>query len=287
MEIESPFTVQKYIRRHSRRRSQAGYDVLIMDSLSHVWAGDGGLLDQKSAKDSRGGSGFSNWADISKVYEQFKTALLQSPLHIIGTMRSKQDYVIEQGGNGKQTPRKVGLAPIQREGFEYEFTTVFDVDMSHTAATSKDRTGLFTDEIRQITEEHGRRLADWLAGGAAPASRPLPAQEEDRQEEREQEEGEDTRVTRDGTLRAERAPADQRSAADQRTPACTDCGKALTKAQGELSARNYGKPLCLAASATGQNTRRQGARRMQRGRQSRRKTRSKRSGGTKRTGLSA
>lgn len=174
-QIAAPFTVQKYIAA-IQEAAAAGYDVLIIDSLSHAWAGDGGLLDQKSAKDSRGGNSFSNWADVSKVYEQFKSTLLQSPIHIIGTMRSKQEYVIEQDSRGKSTPRKVGLAPIQREGMEYEFTTVFDVDMTHIAATSKDRTGLFTDEINQITESHGKRLVEWLAGGSAAAPQP-PSQE--------------------------------------------------------------------------------------------------------------
>jgi hypothetical protein len=178
-QIAAPFTVQKYIAA-IQEATAAGYNALIIDSLSHAWAGDGGLLDQKSAKDSRGGNSFSNWADVSKVYEQFKSVLLQSPIHIIGTMRSKQDYVIEQDSRGKSTPRKVGLAPIQREGMEYEFTTVFDVDMTHIAATSKDRTGLFTDEISQITESHGKRLAEWLAGGAAPT--PLPPQQPETQQ---------------------------------------------------------------------------------------------------------
>ncbi len=235
LEIAAPFTVQKYTAA-IQEAVAGGYEALIIDSLSHAWAGDGGLLDQKSAKDSRGGNGFSNWADISKVYEQFKSAILQSPIHIIGTMRSKQDYVIESDSRGKQTPRKVGMAPIQREGMEYEFTTVFDVDMTHTAATSKDRTGLFTDEISQLTEDHGRRLSAWLAGGAAPR----PAEPDLALPE--------TRVSRDGTVREERTSPQERQAAPPQSPvgmpACGNCGKALTKAQQEMSVRNFGEPLC-------------------------------------------
>lgn len=167
MQITVPYTAQKYIAA-IKDAVAAGYQVVIIDSLSHAWAGEGGILDQKTARDARGGNSFSNWAEASKPHEMLKNAVLHEPIHVIATMRSKQDYVMEQGQGGKQTPRKVGLAPIQREGMEYEFTTVFDVDMTHTAATSKDRTGLFTDEIGQMTEGHGERLRKWLSGGVEP-----------------------------------------------------------------------------------------------------------------------
>lgn len=173
LDIAAPFTVQKYTDA-IREAVSAGYDVVAIDSLSHVWAAEGGLLAQKDAKDARGGNSYTNWGEITKMYEQLKSAILQSPIHVIATMRSKQDYVIETDARGKSSPRKVGLAPVQREGFEYEFTTVFDVDMTHTAATSKDRTGLFTDEVSQITEGHGQRIKAWLDGGAEPAA--VPAQ---------------------------------------------------------------------------------------------------------------
>lgn len=167
-DIHAPFTVAKYITGINNAVA-GGYDVVIIDSLTHAWAADGGLLAQKDARDQRGGNSFSNWGDITKLYEQFKSSILQSPIHVIATMRSKQDYVLETDARGKSTPKKVGLAPVMREGIEYEFTTVFDVDMAHTAATSKDRTGLFTDEIARIEPGHGHRLQAWLEGGAAPA----------------------------------------------------------------------------------------------------------------------
>lgn len=241
MEITAPFTAQKYIAAINDAVA-AGYETLIIDSLSHVWAGDGGLLDQKSARDARGGNSFSNWADVTKLHEQLKSALLQSPIHLIATMRSKQDYVLEQGQNGKQTPRKVGLAPIQRDGMEYEFTTVFDVDMSHTAATSKDRTGLFTDEVSQITEQHGQRLKGWLAGGAAQVPAPPP------HESRREPSGTQGAAPPARQEEPARSPARQSSPSPSAAPtdraACTSCGKELTTAQVTLSQRNYGDTLC-------------------------------------------
>jgi len=171
LEIEPPFSVQKYIE-GIREAADSGYEVLIIDSLSHAWAGDGGLLSQKEALDARGGNPFSNWAGITKQHEQLKSALLQSPLHIIATIRSKTDYVMHEEKGGKATPRKVGLAPIQRDGIEYEFSTVFDLAIDHTAVTSKDRTGLFDGLAETLTEHHGRRIREWLESGAAPEPKP-------------------------------------------------------------------------------------------------------------------
>jgi len=169
--IGAPYTVQRYTA-CIEAAVKGGYDVLIIDSLTHLWAADGGLLAQKEAKDSRGGNSYTNWAEITKDYERFKSVLLQSPIHIIATMRSKQDYVIEQGQNGKSAPKKVGMAPVMRDGIEYEFTTVFDVAMTHAALTSKDRTGLFDGEDRPLSAEHGLRLKQWRESASAPQGPP-------------------------------------------------------------------------------------------------------------------
>src|SRR5918912_4540549 len=85
MEIEAPFSINKYLE-GIYEAEEAGYEVLVIDSLSHAWAGDGGLLAKKEALDARGGNPFSNWAAISKDHEALKSALLQSRLHIIATM---------------------------------------------------------------------------------------------------------------------------------------------------------------------------------------------------------
>ena len=169
--LSAPFTVKKYVEAINAAQA-AKYDVIVIDSLSHEWAGEGGLLDQKTAKEAAGKNGFTAWGELGQQHEVLKNAILQAKLHIVVTMRSKQDYILVAGANGKSTPQKVGMAPIQREGMEYEFTTVWDIDASHRATTSKDRTGLFTDEVAQVTEEHGTRLIEWLstAKPAVPAS---------------------------------------------------------------------------------------------------------------------
>ena len=92
--------------------------------------------------------------------------MLSSPCHIIATMRAKQEYVLETNAKGKQEPKKVGMAPVQREGMEYEFTVMLDVDMNHIASASKDRTSLFDGQYMKITPGTGAMLLEWLETGA-------------------------------------------------------------------------------------------------------------------------
>ena len=173
LEIEPPYTIQKYLEGIQAAES-AGYDVLILDSISHAWAGEGGLLDKKTALDARGGNSYTNWATITPEQERFKARILQADIHIICTMRSKQDYVLELNEKGKSAPKKVGLAPIQRDGMEYEFTTVLDLAMDHHAVASKDRTSLFDGQVFKPTKETGVKIMTWLKAGK-PVEKPFPA----------------------------------------------------------------------------------------------------------------
>lgn len=164
--LDPPYTTTRYIEA-VKTAVAAGYDVLVIDSLSHEWNGEGGILSRKEQVDARGGNSFTNWAPFTKEHEAFKASINDAPIHVIATMRSKQDYVL-QTSDGKAAPKKVGLAPIQREGMEYEFTVVFDVAVNHEAAVSKDRTGLWDGIVGKIDESFGRRLADWLNSASAP-----------------------------------------------------------------------------------------------------------------------
>lgn len=164
LELEPPYTINKYLQA-IKAAEEEGFDVLIIDSITHAWAGEGGLLDKKTALDSRGGANqFTNWKPITKEHEMFKSAILNSNIHVICTMRSKQDYQIESEG-GKLIPKKLGLAPIQREGMEYEFTVVLDMAMDHNAVASKDRTSLFDGLIFTPTKQTGEMLKQWLESG--------------------------------------------------------------------------------------------------------------------------
>lgn len=162
--IEAPYTVAKYIEA-IKTFEDAGYQTVIIDSLSHAWAGDGGLLDKQGKMADRGANSFAAWRTITPEHNALVDAMLRSPCHVIATMRAKQDYVLETNDKGKQQPKKVGMAPVQREGMEYEFTVMLDVDMHHIASASKDRTSLFDGRFFKIGEETGAELLQWLETG--------------------------------------------------------------------------------------------------------------------------
>lgn len=164
--IEAPYTVQKYLAA-IKAAEDAKYDVLIIDSLSHAWAGEGGLLDQQGKiADSGKGNSYTAWRQVTPWHNKLVDAILQSPCHIIATMRSKMEYVLSTNDKGKLEPKKVGMAPIQREGMEYEFTVVFDLSQNHVAAATKDRTSLFDGQIFTPSTDTGKMLLDWLESGA-------------------------------------------------------------------------------------------------------------------------
>lgn len=171
--IEAPYTIKKYVEAIAAFE-QAGYTTIIVDSLSHAWAGDGGLLDKQGKMADRGTNSFAAWRTITPEHNNLVDAMLKSPCHIIATMRAKQEYVLETNDKGKQQPKKVGLAPVQREGMEYEFTVMLDVDMNHIASASKDRTSLFDGQYFKINKDTGSKLLEWLEmGSEAPVFDPI------------------------------------------------------------------------------------------------------------------
>lgn len=166
-QLVPPFSPNKFISA-IKEAEDAGYGVLIIDSLSHAWSGQGGILemiDKKTAA-SRSGNSFVAWRDVTPEHNKLVDAILQCQMHVIVTMRSKTAYEMQNDEKGKKTPVKVGLAPIQREGMEYEFTIVFDIEREkHYALVSKDRTGLFKDTIDVITPATGELIQKWIDEG--------------------------------------------------------------------------------------------------------------------------
>lgn len=144
------------------------YDVLVIDSLSHAWNGVGGVLEMvdKAAKRSDSKNTFAAWRDATPLHNQLVEALLSAPLHLIVTMRSKTEYVLERDERGKMTPRKIGLAPIQREGMEYEFDVVGELDMTNTLQITKTRIPRLTGKVIPVPGAPlGETLKAWLADG--------------------------------------------------------------------------------------------------------------------------
>jgi hypothetical protein len=162
LELRPPYEPERYVEA-IKEAEAAGYDVIVLDSITHEWNGEGGALDLVT---KIGGSSYSAWAKVTPRHDKFINAILQSKCHVIATMRSKANY--ETGKDertGKMTIEKKGTAPIQRDSVDYEFTVVFDLNQRHMANVSKDRTSLFDGRDFQITAEVGQKLLKWLNDG--------------------------------------------------------------------------------------------------------------------------
>jgi hypothetical protein len=162
--LHPPFEADKYTEAIELCKD-GGIEVCIIDSTTHLWSGEGGLLEQQSSAAKRSGNSYTAWRDITPQHNRFVSTMLQTPMHIIATMRSKQEFVQEKDGEGKTRVRKLGMEPEQRKGMEYEFTTFFDVNSEHEAFGAKDRTSLFDQKTFKITPKIGETLMEWLDGG--------------------------------------------------------------------------------------------------------------------------
>jgi hypothetical protein len=178
LELTPPYTPERYIEALALA-AREGFDICIVDSATHEWDGSGGCLDinEQIAQAKFRGNTWSAWSETTPRHRAFIDAMLQSPMHIIATSRSKTETV--QGDDKKV--KKLGMKAVQRDGFEYEFTVVLDLEHSgHWAVASKDRTRLFP-QPHIITAETGKRLAQWLDSGVAeqpPAQQQPPADPE-------------------------------------------------------------------------------------------------------------
>jgi hypothetical protein len=163
--LTPPFEVSKYIQA-IKLCEEAGMEVCILDSTSHAWSGEGGLLEQQGAITKRIGNSWTAWRDITPQHNKFVETMLQSPMHIIATMRAKQEYVQDKDQNGKAAVKKLGLEPEQRKGMEYEFTTFLEISSEHEAFGAKDRTSIFDQRYFKITPNVGREFMRWLNSGS-------------------------------------------------------------------------------------------------------------------------
>lgn len=160
LNLSEPFSPERYIEAIDTCE-KAGMRVVIIDSISQEWEGSGGIIETHG---NMAGNSFTNWNRVTPRHNAFVQKILQSSCHIIATIRSKQDYVLTDK-NGKMVPEKVGLKGVTRDGMDYEFTLVLELDIKHQATASKDRTGLFINPMPfQITEKTGSRIKIWCLG---------------------------------------------------------------------------------------------------------------------------
>ena len=162
-----------------RACTDAGADVVVVDSLSHAWIGKGGALEQvdRAAK-RQGGNSFGAWRDVTPQHNELVDAMLRTDAHLIVTMRAKTEFVQERDERtGRTVVRKVGLAPVQRDGLEYEFDVVADVNHEHEAVITKSRCAKLSDAIiPRPGEALANTLRAWLSDGVAREPAPSPTQ---------------------------------------------------------------------------------------------------------------
>ena len=168
--IQPPYSPEKFISA-IEAAEKAGYTTVILDSITHEWSGVGGCLEMVDAlgKGKFKGNSWGAWSEVTPKHRKFIDAMLHSSINIIVTMRSKMETVQTNDG-GKKKVEKLGLKAEQRDGIEYEFTTVLDITHGDNfAIATKDRTGLFAQPER-ISEQTGIKLNQWLSSGSADAT---------------------------------------------------------------------------------------------------------------------
>jgi len=161
-----------------RAAEDEGYEALVIDSLSHAWMGKDGALEQvdKFAKRSQAGNNFAAWREVTPLHNKLVDTIIGSRMHIIATLRSKTEYVMEANERGKMVPRKVGMAPIQRDGLEYEFDVVGEMNLQNELVIAKTRCpalngGVFDKPGADVA----RMLKEWLGGENLPERIEPPA----------------------------------------------------------------------------------------------------------------
>jgi hypothetical protein len=174
VDLEAPFTVQKYIDLLNFA-GENNYDVLIMDSLTHAWDWLVGYVEQVARAKYRGNT-FTAWSEGTPIQDQLIQALLSSPCHVIATVRTKNEYAVDQV-NGKTKITRMGTKLKQREGFEYEFDMFMTGNIEHFFTVEKDRTGKYQDQIiEKPNRKFGEELKAWLDSGAdVPVVKPPTA----------------------------------------------------------------------------------------------------------------
>lgn len=152
---------------HIKQAAESSYKVIFIDSLSHYWMGKGGELEivDSISKRSQNGNSFNAWRDVTPIHNQLVDTIISSPIHIIASMRTKTEWVIEKNEKGKSAPRKIGMAPVMRDGIEYEFDICGDLDQENTLTVTKSRCPELSGQvIHRPGKDMAETLIRWLKG---------------------------------------------------------------------------------------------------------------------------
>jgi hypothetical protein len=163
-----PYSPERYVEMIETAEAE-GMELVVIDSLSHAWKGEGGILeivDQIKARNKGGGGGFAAWSDATPRHRKLIDAILSTSIHVIATMRSKMEYAMEKDDSGNMRVRKKGMAPVQRENIEYEFDIFAEMDMEHRMIVSKSRFDQLQDAvIEKPGEDVAHQIRAWVSSG--------------------------------------------------------------------------------------------------------------------------
>lgn len=188
-DMEQPYNPEKYIE-YINEIVKADYPIVVIDSTSHEWEGKGGSLEIHQLAGGR----YQDWGKVTPRHDRFILSIADSPIHVIATMRGKDQYTMEQEGGSKTTVKKLGVGAKQRDGFEYEFTASFLIDQSNNLAiTQKDNTHLFeTRGYIKLSEDDGKELITWANSGKGEYVAPKRYQETINQIQAEKEQAQES-----------------------------------------------------------------------------------------------
>jgi hypothetical protein len=175
--LEPDFTPEKFIDAINEAIS-LGYKVAIIDSASHEWMGQGGIMDMLDHMP--GENSYTKWAKLTPRHNRFVDAIRDSPIHLIVCLRGKDEYALEENDKGKKVPRKIGMGAQMRDGLEYEVHISFNLAMNHVASveSGKDNSTMFNEKYDVLTPKHGEQIYAWANSGKAPTLKPLTLKEQ-------------------------------------------------------------------------------------------------------------
>ena len=176
IELADDYSPDVYIQA-IRLFEKEGYDCIVIDSMTHEWSGKNGCLElvDKLTRTKWKGNSYAAWSDVTPKHTRFLETITTSKCHIIATMRSKMDYVQTEDSKGNKVIRKVGMEPITRDGAEYEFDIVLDMNLENTGEISKSRAnkaGLTHTIWEKPGEELAKTIKDWIEAGEEPEPKP-------------------------------------------------------------------------------------------------------------------
>jgi len=161
-ELVESKSIETYVNELSAAQD-AGYNVLIIDSLTHPWDDLREEVQALSETSRYRGNYWAAWSEGTPKQRAFVDALLGFNGHIIATMRSKTEWTTDMS-SGSARPKRVGLTPEQGKGIEYEFDLLIELDTQHNGTVIKDDTGKFQDKIIEKPDEaFGEELKAWLS----------------------------------------------------------------------------------------------------------------------------